>query len=467
MTAATDVAPVARQVSRKERIFGRCFIAFCALFYAAWAFKITPFNAPDERMRYVLVVFMVDYHALPVGTDPSLRDAYWGMSYAFQPFLSYMIEAVFVTIANLFGADGPTQLLAARMFSVMCGTGTVAICVTLGRRFFAGPWRWFFPLTVGLLPEFAFLNAYVNNDALGLLSTALVVWAWVRALDQGWTLRNALLLGVALSVCSLSYYNTVGYLLLSVVFCAVERVIAWRRAEDRGAFWRQTGTAVAVVSATWLLLASWFFIRNGLLYNGDFFGLATSNAMTEQYGVPESSATVRSGMGRGWSLFQTIFGSVFLPATVLSAIGMFGYQDQWIPVPFYLWYIFVWFVALLGCLALVVRRWVPGARRALTPAVETPVLTGLDSAKRTLLLSCFAAAGVLPWALSIHHAYTQDFQPQGRYVLSMLVPMMFFVVRGLSWIVDRFFPRWRTPIVVGLAISLAVIALHALIRVVH
>ncbi len=462
--ATTSRAP---EVGARERALGWGFVGLCALFYTAWVTQIAPFNAPDEEMRYRLVQYMVDHRALPVGTDPAVRDAYWGTSYAFQPFLSGIVSAVLATIAKSLGGDAVTQLLAARMVSVLCGTGTVAVAVALSRRFFQPPWRWLFPVAIGLLPEFAFLSAYVNNDSFGLFATALVVLAWVRGLDQGWPVRNAVLLGVALAACCLSYYNTVGYVALTVVLCLVERVLTWQRTADRRAFWRSTGVAVSVVSGTWLVLAAWWFVRNGVLYDGDILGLATSNAYTEQYGVPESSVHVRSGQGRGWTFGEMLIKRSFLPATLLSTVGMFGYQSQWLPLVSYWWYAACWFVALVGCVALIVRRFIPSARSALTPEVESAVVTGLRPALRTLFLSCLAAAGVIPWVLSLYRSWTQDYQPQGRYVLPMLIPMTFFIVRGLAWVVDRVAPRLRTPLVVVLGACIATIASHGLIWVVH
>ena len=52
----------------------------------------------------------------------------------------------------------------------------------------------------------------------------------------------------------------------------------------------------------------------------------------------------------------------------------------------------------------------------------------------TMLISVF-----IPVFLSAWYSYTSDYQPQGRYCLPMLIPFMFFVVRGLEKITKKLF----------------------------
>lgn len=65
-------------------------------FYLAWALA-APFDAsPDESMRYQIVEFIAKHGSLPDGRDPEIRNANWGISYAFNPILPYMAGAVLV-----------------------------------------------------------------------------------------------------------------------------------------------------------------------------------------------------------------------------------------------------------------------------------------------------------------------------------------------------------------------------------
>jgi hypothetical protein len=37
---------------------------------------------------------------------------------------------------------------------------------------------------------------------------------------------------------------------------------------------------------------------------------------------------------------------------------------------------------------------------------------------------------VTPVCLSFYYSYTMDYQPQGRYLMPMLLPLMYYVVKG-------------------------------------
>ena len=47
------------------------------------------------------------------------------------------------------------------------------------------------------------------------------------------------------------------------------------------------------------------------------------------------------------------------------------------------------------------------------------------------------AAAVIPPILLLQYSWASDFQAQGRYLLPMLLPMMFFVVRGYENLLER------------------------------
>ena len=51
-------------------------------------------------------------------------------------------------------------------------------------------------------------------------------------------------------------------------------------------------------------------------------------------------------------------------------------------------------------------------------------------------------AVVLPNALNVWYSYSNDYQPQGRYSMPMLVPFMYYVVRGVGFFGTRVQERW-------------------------
>ena len=38
----------------------------------------------------------------------------------------------------------------------------------------------------------------------------------------------------------------------------------------------------------------------------------------------------------------------------------------------------------------------------------------------------------MPCFLSLYYSYTTDYQPQGRYILPMLIPFAYYCIRGLQ-----------------------------------
>ena len=99
------------------------FVLLVFVFYLSWALA-APFDAsPDESMRYQIVEFIVKHGTLPDGRDPEIRNANWGISYAFNPILPYMAGAVFAKVVQVFTDSFRATVIAARMVNVLLGCG--------------------------------------------------------------------------------------------------------------------------------------------------------------------------------------------------------------------------------------------------------------------------------------------------------------------------------------------------------
>ncbi|MBI4899154.1 MAG: hypothetical protein HY829_01610 [Actinobacteria bacterium] len=444
-----------RLASSVERLLPVTFIVACFVLYTTWAWTV-PFDAaPDENMRYRLVRYISERHVIPSGTDPATRDAIWGTSYAFEPILAALVAALLRSIASLFSTDGHVLYLASRFASVIFGTGTVALSILISRRLLHGIWRWFFVAFIALLPQLAFLSCYLNSDSLAIFSAALIIYAWLRGLRDGWGTGNVLLLGLAISVCLLSYFTAYGFVLLSVVVYLADRLRAWRRAPvgERPAHLRQTLVQLGMICAVVLVLAGWWFIRNAYLYNGDFLGLRTSGEQGMLYGRDFAKPGASSALAKGWGLWDMLVHHGWIVITGMSSVGLFGYKTVRLPAAIYGGYAAIT-VAGMGALVPGVVRW--GARRGTkageqgTSGAEDLELSapGLTSWDQGLLHGVLLVAIPIPVALSIYHSYTQDFQPQGRYVLPMLLPVAYFVARGFEQLATRTFPNPNVRIAV-------------------
>ena len=89
-------------LDRKERVCEILFLVLVFCFLFIWAAK-APFNSsPDEEMRYRVSEYIMNHGSLPDGRDPEIRNPNWGISYAFNPYISCILAALFGKVTTLF-----------------------------------------------------------------------------------------------------------------------------------------------------------------------------------------------------------------------------------------------------------------------------------------------------------------------------------------------------------------------------
>lgn len=432
----------------KTRYLEWGFVAAILVFTFLWA-AVQPFNAsPDEEMRYDIVEYLCKYGRLPHGGDPEIRNEIWGISYAFNPILSYMISAVFVKIAGIFTTDGQILIVAARMTNVLFTAGTAWLTLKIGKRLFPRQdTRWLFVVLVTSLPGFLFVGSYVNNDAMALFSTAWICYAWVRYLDEGWSIRNCIWLGAGLAVCFLSYYNAYGWILVSFLFFTFTALFCEEKSWNFQ-FWLKRGILVAAVA---VLLAGWWFVRNAILYDGDILGMKTSSEYAQRYAQEGFKPSERMTPKRqGMSIWNMIWlqpgtwNHNWLLTVLVSFVGTFGYMTVFMPYTLSKLY---WLIYLVGGAGILLTLRMFGFRKFYTWNCTTMTGSGpvrwkavgktLEWDKERIFHWAMLAAAVIPPILLLQYSWASDFQAQGRYLLPMLLPMMFFVVRGYENLLER------------------------------
>ncbi len=312
------------------------FFLFLLVFYLMWA-RVQPMGAgPDEQMRYQIADYIYKHGSLPVGDDPSVRNVVWGISYAFSPILSYMIAAVFMKAVSFVTTAPFALLLAARFVNILFGLGTVWLVLDMGKRLFDRRKAWIVAAFVGLLPGSLFVFTYVNCDALAVFSTAVIVYAWVRYLtDEGWIYKNCVILALGVAACALSYYNAYGFILCSIFFFGIT---LFMEAKKKGKYtdFVKKGLLVCVIV---LLLAAWWFIRNAILYDGDFIGMNASTICAEKYAKKNyKPSNRRTPQMAGYSLLDMLNygfpqedGFSWVELVSESFVGRFGNMDVFMP----------------------------------------------------------------------------------------------------------------------------------------
>lgn len=390
--------------------------ASCFLVYFCWA-SIQPFNyAPDELMRYDVTRFLFDHNRLPVGNE---LVSHWGFSYAHYPaVLCSQLGYVFMKIASLFTKNDNMLLLAARMVSVFCGTGTVYFNIRASKQLFYSPARWVLIVLVAAMPQAVFLYSYVNNDSVAVFGTAMIFYAWTLAMVEGWDYKNATLLAVGISVCALAYYNSYTWILCSMIFFLATSFI--REKEHMGKTIKLAAYIVAVV----LLLISYGFIRHLVLYN-DLLGFKTCAYYGELYAIHELKPSVRTSLAEmGISFSTMLFGTGYnwFEISWKSFIGTFGYMTEWCPE---IVYIIVTGIVFLGCIF------------ALTKYLKSMIGQLDKNRMQSYFHLCLAICAVVTVILSIIQSYYRDFQPQGRYCYPALIPLAFATAKGYEYLLSK------------------------------
>ncbi len=398
---------------RKRAVFTLLLMVFMFALCYTWALISPVGQGPDESMHLDVVHFVAKYHTLPRGDDPRIRNEIWGFSYAFSPILPFILGGWFENIASLFSDEPHFLLMAARLVSILSGCGMVYFVSRASFLLFpdskAG---YMFPVFAAAFPEAAFMFTYVNSDGFALMTTAMIFYFWVTGIRYSWRIRDGVGLSVAMGLCALTYYNCYGFILMSIplFFFSI-----FRTDRSRSYILRLTGLIVLLTA----LFCGWWFLRNAILYHGDFLGRRTLNETAELYALKQfKPSNISTPYKEGKSLTDMIFGMGWLKNTFGSFICMFSHYV--LPGRILIARIFKRYFAIGGagaliCMALRVRGWKKRSSQEV---------------RKTVLNINTAFAGVIPLILALLYSYSNDYQPQGRYILPCLVPLGYFLTVG-------------------------------------
>lgn len=83
---------------------------------------------------------------------------------------------------------------------------------------------------------------------------------------------------------------------------------------------------------------------------------------------------------------------------------------------------------------------------------------------KNLFHICMLIAMVIPFILLVKYAYSSEFQAQGRYLMPMLIPFMYFITLGYENIMDRFvkkeiYRKW-TYIILSVLYIISAVAVY-------
>ena len=391
-------------------------LVFCICLTGALLLPVN--QCPDEYVRSRLIVWMVEKGTLPTGDELEVMalnpppGVNYGFSFALRPYLSAMIGAVFVKAAMLFFDSDKVLLLAARLSSVLSVTGCCWFCLRLGHRLFdRRSSAILFAVLVCFLPQVQFLGMYHNNDAPSLFAVCMMLFFLVEGHAQRWPLKCCIGLAIAFSVGLLSYYSIYGWILMCTVFCIVS-VVTDREIADKG---RLIFKRAGLIGGICLLLAGWFFIRSAILHNGDFLGIAyeeVSRARVESLGYKLFQYNCYRREGLSILEFIRLGAYGWLKTTAQSFVGTFGNMTLFLPMFLYGIYFTIIVFGLLRFLAALMHKRMCRRDR--------------------LLMLVMLVSGGINFVLHLWQSYARDYQAQGRYIITLILPLAFMLAYGLD-----------------------------------
>lgn len=390
-------------------------VIFC--YYLIWTIS-QPFNTcPDEGMKWDICKYIAEHNSIPDGREESIRNPIWGISYAFQPILTYIIGAIFVKIASIFTTDQFALVVSARLVSTISMTLAIYFVIKIADKLFEKKeiYKYLFITIIAFQPITAFLASYINNDTTAILSITMIIYLWILGLKSNWKTKYCILLGLAIGFCALTYYNAYGYILCSVIICLISTILNKMKVKD-------IIQKAIIVSFVAFVVAGWWFIRNAVIYDGDILGASTQNEYGDKYAMEEyKPSTRKTPQNSGESLWNMLHQDEWIITTAKSFVGMFGYHSIVMSNKIYFSYFLIWTIGGIGCIL----------------KFKELFAYKKEEKDKYLLNYIFVISILIPIALSIMYSYTSDFQPQGRYIMGIIVPFTYFLVNGIEAVLEK------------------------------
>lgn len=407
---------ILEKMKDNKKIIITLFLICIFFYYLIWTIS-QPFNScPDEEMKWDICKYIYENNRLPHGEDEAIRNPIWGISYGFQPILTYIISAVFMKFICIFTTHQFALVVAARLVSTISMTLVIYFTIKISQKLFKGIYKYLFILFIAFQPITAFLASYINNDSTALLATTIIIYLWILGLESNWKNKYCVLLGIAIGFCALTYYNAYSYILCSIILCLISVIFNKMKA-------KQIIQKVLIVAIMAFLVSGWWFIRNAIIYNGDFLGINAQNECGDKYAREEYKPSTRLTVQRkNESIIHMLIKDKWINVTLKSFIGIFGYNSIIMSNKIYYLYFLIWIIGIIGCLI----------------KFKDLFIYNKEEKNKCLLNYIFLLSIIVPISLSIYYSYTSDFQPQGRYIMGIIIPFTYFVVNGIEKILEKF-----------------------------
>lgn len=382
-----------------------------ACFYIQTAFSlgVSAFDgAPDEVMRSLIPRCIINGNLLPSGYDQCAIFSAGNWSYAFYPqMLSGYCSAFFMAIAKAMGFSRSIIFMSGRLTSVLCGLISIYfLSKTVGLIFSekrsSALLECLAIVLLGFWPQFAFISSYMNNDIFALAGVFIIVYSLVSGMKQTWNYGLCVLLAVGVAMSGLGYWNSYGFILVGVIVFIVSTYIQNKNSLSKA--FRLIGVAGGLSA---LFVLPWFVV-NFVRY-GDFVGMAIFHERQTEW-VQLHGQDLQSPYLKG--LGSLLTDTDFVEYTISSFVGVLGGMT----IHLQFMYQFVYYLLMGGGIALTFTH----LRARWTSRTYRILFLGLSIASAITVL------------LLLYYNLRVDYQPQGRYIIYLLVPFMLALLTGIG-----------------------------------
>ena len=424
----------AGSITKKEFLFLTLCLVSCFIFYFVWSLNNAFNTSPDEGMRFDVIRYIYETGIIPDGFTEEIRTATYGYSYAFFPtFLGALLSTAFMHIAAVFSTEQGVLLMAARMTSLLGSIFALFFFYLSLRKLFSVRVSAVCLTMTAMMPQYAYLSTYVNNDIICIWGSSLVLYGWLCVFEKGWTVFSTLMTGSGIVVIALSYYNGGAWILMSILFFFTG--FYWHKGQGIWSYDRMKKMCALIVGFVFVCVG-YFYIRNIILYNGDMFGIRAMSESGRLYGLPMLYPENRpTGHNMGISLlhfllYPTVLNVSWLALSFLSFVGVLGPMNIILPIIFYIFYLIIF---LIGVLAFLVDFGCQSKKmRNLQQGSEERIKAKMYILFRVMLIVCI----VTPFCLSVYYSYFMDYQSQGRYIYPGLTAFIVILGFGMTKIID-------------------------------
>lgn len=391
---------------RQNLIYLLILLAVFFIFGSCYIFIDPIWSAPDEISHFTYSKYILDHQDLP---NYFTHLNFWE---AHQPPLYYLLSSIVLLPVNNLSID--IQVYVLRYLSLLMGLITVLVSYFAVRKVFPDKKYIYLgiPTFIATLPMYQYISASINNDNLANLFGAILIYYICSSLRDKLSSKLVILasLFIGMSIITKIILLPLAAILGIIIFIRILR-------EKSKKIVKMLYLIIPII-----LISSWWFIRNYILY-GEPLGWA---AMSELWSGLQYKNIFNQELFITW--WKTIYKSFF---------GIFGKLNILLPIYVYLFYSILTVVSIFG--------WFQASIRKKYSTVQ----------RNTVLILLF---GFFITLFGVFYNSTKFYQPQGRYLFPALISIAIIIVPGLFFLIEKKYKLLLSTIVVIILLGINILS---------